>query len=56
MRPTLNTASVKLTDSRSAARDASVDVVAEGTQSTTTGSIGSGTRTARPAAVATTPP
>ncbi len=39
-----------------AARDFSVDVVNDGTHVTTAGSSANGTATARPAAVATTPP
>lgn len=53
---TLKTASANGTVSASAAREASVDVVKPGTQHTTVGSVASGTRTARPAPVATTPP
>jgi hypothetical protein len=52
----LKTASANDNVIGSVARDASVEVVDDGAQSTAIGSNGIGIRTARPAAVATTPP
>ena len=56
VRPTLNTASENATDPPRAWRERCVDVSNPGTHARTAGSSPSGMRTARPAAVATTPP
>ena len=56
VRPTLKAASPKETELGRPWRERCVDVSCAGTHTTTVGVVASGTRTTRPAAVATNPP